>query len=389
MAGFTNGGLDGNVNQDLTGNTTDLFVVKYDTNGNKIWTRQKGTQGADGAYGVCVGPAGNSVYVAGSAGGGLDGNSNLSGYETFAMKLDTAPPTCVSVAPSGGNVQTESTQTFTATYSDLSGATAISGAYMLINTTNAGAGGAYVYYNRSAGRLYLMYDTNTSWGAGSVLGAGGTTLTNSQCSVVCATSGAATTGNNLTLTLKMAFGRSFIGARKVYMYATDITGLNSAWVYKGALNVQLPTAPTTGSVSPASGTAPNGVTQTYTATYSDGNGATDIKSAFLLINNSVSSAGAVYIYYDRAANRLYLRDSANASWGAGSVVGAGGTTLTNTRCSVACATSGSAASGNNLTLTLKVTFNAAFAGAKNIYEYVTDNGGLTAGWAAKGTVTVN
>ena len=312
-----------------------------------------------------------------------------SGWVKQGTVFVNAPPRSDSVTPNAGNVQTGATQTFTAKYSDQNGVTDIKNAYMLVNTSNTSTGGAYVYYNRATGKLYLRDDANTSWGAGSVLGAGGTTLTNSHCTVACALSGASTSGNALTLTLKMTFTATFTGARNIYGFADDNHGGNFGWENKGNLNIQTPAAPTTVSLNPASGTAPNGVTQTYTAIYSDTNGASDLKTAYLLFNTGVSSAGAVYMYYDRATNKLYLRDSANASWGTGSLVYAGGTTLTNSRCSVSCATSSSSASGSYLTLTLKITFTSAFAGAKNIYMDVIDNGGLTSGWVAKGTVSVN
>jgi hypothetical protein len=50
----------------------DLFLVKYDGSGNKLWTRQLGTSGDDGASGVAVDASGNA-FVAGYTYGGLDG----------------------------------------------------------------------------------------------------------------------------------------------------------------------------------------------------------------------------------------------------------------------------------------------------------------------------
>jgi hypothetical protein len=44
-------------------------------------------------------------------------------------------------------------------------------------------------------------------------------------------------------------------------------------------------------------------------------------------------------------------------------------------------------SGNNLTLNLALSFNAGFAGAKNIYMEV-QNATLDSGWAQRGAWTV-
>jgi len=319
-----------------------------------------------------------------------DGNGGLSsGWVQKGTITVNAPPATSSVAPVEGNAQVNVTQTLSATYSDVNGANDIKTAYLMVNTSNTGAGAAYIYYVKSSNRLYLRDDANTSWGAGSVVGAGGTTLSNSWCAIYCASSGLAASGNNVTLTVKVVYYPVFVGAKNIYAYVDDNHGLNSGWAQKGTVNVQNPAAPTAVSVAPASGTAQHGVTQTYTLTYSDANGASDIKTAYMLINTTNSSAGAVYIYYNRGAGRLYLMNDANNSWGAGSVLGAGGTTLTNSRCTVACDTSGSAASGNNLAITLKINFTTGFLGAKNIYEYVNDIGGLNSGWVARGTVSVN
>jgi len=83
MAGSTLGGLDGNTNA----GGWDLFLVKYDANGNKLWTRQMGTSSDDNAYSVAVDSAGKA-YVAGNTSGGLDGNTNAGGRDIFLVKYD-------------------------------------------------------------------------------------------------------------------------------------------------------------------------------------------------------------------------------------------------------------------------------------------------------------
>ncbi len=85
VAGYTTGGLDGNVNA----GGIDLFVVKYDATGAKQWTRQMGTPSNDLANGVATDAAGN-VYVAGATYGGLDGNVNAGGTDLFVVKYDAA-----------------------------------------------------------------------------------------------------------------------------------------------------------------------------------------------------------------------------------------------------------------------------------------------------------
>lgn len=87
VAGYTFGGLDGNP---LTGvGSTDLFVTKYDSNGNKQFTRLLGVTGAF-TYGqsVTTDDSGN-VYVAGSTFGGLDGNTKTGVWDFFVTKYNS------------------------------------------------------------------------------------------------------------------------------------------------------------------------------------------------------------------------------------------------------------------------------------------------------------
>jgi hypothetical protein len=86
VAGYTSGGLDGNT---LMG-TTDFFVTKYDSSGNKVRTKQLGVSGKDTyAYGVAVDPSGN-VYVGGCTFGGLDGNTFRGPYDFFFTTYDSS-----------------------------------------------------------------------------------------------------------------------------------------------------------------------------------------------------------------------------------------------------------------------------------------------------------
>ena len=87
VAGYTTGGLDGNT---LMGGT-DFFVTKYDSSGNKVRTKQLGVSGpqSTAAYSVAVDSSGN-VYVAGDTTGGLDGNTLTGTTDFFVTKYDSS-----------------------------------------------------------------------------------------------------------------------------------------------------------------------------------------------------------------------------------------------------------------------------------------------------------
>lgn len=83
VAGETTAALDGNTH---VGNE-DVFIVKYEANGNRAWTRQLGTAAVEFVYGVAVDASGN-VYVAGETTGAF-GAANQGSSDIFLVKYDT------------------------------------------------------------------------------------------------------------------------------------------------------------------------------------------------------------------------------------------------------------------------------------------------------------
>jgi uncharacterized repeat protein (TIGR01451 family) len=84
VSGLTLGALPG---QTSSGNY-DAFVRKYDGAGNELWTRQFGTSDEDYGYGVAVDGSDN-VYVAGDTKGALPGQTSSGGRDIFVRKYDS------------------------------------------------------------------------------------------------------------------------------------------------------------------------------------------------------------------------------------------------------------------------------------------------------------
>jgi hypothetical protein len=82
ITGFTRSSLDGT---NAGGN--DAFLVKYDSTGIKVWTRQLGSTVSDVAYRVAI-DSNNNVYITGSTSGSLDG-SNAGSIDAFLAKYDS------------------------------------------------------------------------------------------------------------------------------------------------------------------------------------------------------------------------------------------------------------------------------------------------------------
>ena len=89
VAGRTSGTLPGSPTTYQGG--TDLFLVKYNSAGDNVWTRQMGSPDSDIVSGVAVDNAGN-IYVAGYTGGTLPGSptTNQGGIDLFLVKYDSS-----------------------------------------------------------------------------------------------------------------------------------------------------------------------------------------------------------------------------------------------------------------------------------------------------------
>jgi hypothetical protein len=295
----------------------------------------------------------------------------------------------VSVTPSSGS---GSSQSFTFLYSDANGNTDIAWAQALVHNVISGTGGCLVHHNRGTNQVHLLNDGATGWvGPGTLGGAG--QLENSQCIINLSASSVAGSGNNLTLTLSITFQAAFAGAKTVYMNVQDNGGQTTNWQARGTWTVTTgggggggggPAAPQVVSVTPSSG---SGSSQSFTFLYSDANGASTLDWAQVLVHNIISATGACLVHHNRGTNQVHLLNDGATAWvGPGTLGGAG--QLENSQCIVSLAASSVSEAGSNLTLTLSLTFKAAFAGARTVYMNVQDSGGLTSNWQARGTWTV-
>lgn len=79
MTGYTLGDLEGK-----NAGSYDLFILKFDALGKKLWTQQVGTSKTEHAYGVATDSKGN-IYTTGFTNGSLEGSS--AGYsDLFVLK---------------------------------------------------------------------------------------------------------------------------------------------------------------------------------------------------------------------------------------------------------------------------------------------------------------
>jgi hypothetical protein len=168
-----------------------------------------------------------------------------------------------------------------------------------------------------------------------------------------------------------------IAQGKVYVGTT--TGV-------GVFGLLSPGPPSIVSLSPASG---SGVSATFTAVYSDPNGATDFKGVYLLANTGPSAVNGCDVYYEPLGNHLYLANNAG-TWITPALTPGVAGTASNSQCTLNAASSSVSTSGNSLTLVASLTFSSSVFGPRNVYLYAVENGGQTTGsWVLKGAWTPN
>lgn len=142
------------------------------------------------------------------------------------------------------------------------------------------------------------------------------------------------------------------------------------------------TAPSVISVSPSSG---SGASQLFTFATSSPSGYSNLSEVQFLLNTTISGADGCYIRY--SGNLLYLADNSGSTWLGGFAPGSAGS-ASNSYCSISGIGASVSGSGAQLSVTVPVTFQGAFAGTKNEYVIAYNNEGLDSQWQQMGTWTV-
>jgi hypothetical protein len=137
------------------------------------------------------------------------------------------------------------------------------------------------------------------------------------------------------------------------------------------------------SVTPNSG---SGLTQTFSFLVSDYTGASNLTQVWMDFATSLGVDPGCFPRYDAGPNGLYLLNDAHTIW-LGPIVPGSSSTLTNSQCALNAAGSVVSKAGNNMTVSISLTFQPAFAGAKNVYLYG-NNATVNSGWQTVGSWTV-
>jgi hypothetical protein len=305
------------------------------------------------------------------SGAATDTLGNTSTWATLGTyTVPGSVPAAASVTPSSGS---GTAQTFTAVFTDLAGASYLNYGMLLINGGLSATGGCWVWVNPNG--IYLENDN-----ASALLGplTGSSSLSNSQCTL---NSGSVvTSATTWTMTVSLTFVSGFAGSKTIYGAAADVFRTVSTWTTLGTYTVQPGAAsvPSATSVTPATG---SGMTQTFTAVFSDPAGASALNYRMFLINGGLTAVNGCWVW--ALPGGIYLGND-NASVLLGPLNGSN--SFSNSQCTL---NSGSVVnSGTTSTLTISLTFASGFAGNKTIYGAASDTLGNTSTWTTLGTYSV-
>jgi hypothetical protein len=294
------------------------------------------------------------------------------------------PPTPqpVSVTPGSG---TGLTQTFAMAYSDAAGFQRVTNATMFVNSTQSATGSCGGVYTQST-NLFQIYQDNGVLAPGVALGQA-SVVQNSQCSINLANSSASGTGTTLTLRLAVTFKPSFGGLKKIWMQAQDTVYAKSSAVQSLGTWTGSPATLSLVGASPNTGGAPAGTAQLFTFTVSDTAGGANISSTRMVVNTSLQWLNACGGLYD--GNAKTFQFPVNGTLQSGVKLGVAGT-VSNEVCTIDLGQSSAVVTGNNLVVTLAMTFKTTVPkGSRTIWMLSQDGANnLLAPYTVEGTWNV-
>ena len=294
---------------------------------------------------------------------------------TWTVTIPPPQPSVDSVAPNSG---LGAGQTFTFVFSDTQNATNLTGMAMLFTANASVTNACYIAYDRNRGTVALAWD--------SVLGSDSKPLSstvvlkNSQCSVGAAS--AAFSGLSNIVTVAVTFKGAFSGVKSIYMFAAEASS-NTGWVQKGTYTVAAGGVPVANSVIPSSGSRPG---QRFSFTISDQGGSGFLTGLQVLFASSLNTTNACVLVYDRTANRVSLSYDTPAN-GSAPVTPGSSTVVSNSQCTLRGANTTVVIGTFSIVVTMDLSFNASWFGAKNVYLLAAETG-VNSGLVTVGSWTV-
>jgi hypothetical protein len=158
--------------------------------------------------------------------GGANSDWQIRGMWTATASVVTAD----AVTPASGS---GAIQMFALQYSDSAGFADLAATWVWFTTAiGSPANTCVAYYDPATDRVNLANDAGSMWLSGQRGSAA--TLQNSQCAISLSAATVTAGGNTLTVNLPVTFKPLFAGAKRIFMYASGISGSNSDWQIRGS-----------------------------------------------------------------------------------------------------------------------------------------------------------
>ena len=317
-----------------------------------------------------------------------------------ATTAPNAQPETVSASPTTGYSAPGAVLTFSAIYRDPNGWADLRYVYLRLNTNDALTDCIYLRYDVETGELHIRQPDDSAWLGGGLAGSAGTVQT-SHATLDYGLTTAAHAGDYLTVNWTFTPSYRMSGLEhNLYLLVEDRGGLSDGWDDHGNWTINrapdylippdLAGATLLSSPDPS---APN--LYSLSARYRDLDGWPNQETLYLAFADGLPTTemapGGVFLKYEQGENRLYLADSAGASWGAGATPRSGAF-LENEAARVSCAWSYPGVADLRTRLVYwRIEFKPAFQGPRQMYMRAKDafwaqNGDT--GWKLKGGIVI-
>lgn len=288
-------------------------------------------------------------------------------------------PVIGKVQPDTGSSVANNEQSFTSVYFDLAGVNQIKLAHFRVGDDGRSA----MYYNTNQNKVYLK-NNDGSWSAGVTPGIPSTPpLFNDWVELNVAEMTVSKAADRLAITWPLTFLEGLAGSYETQQKLKTQSQVTIDWTSRGAWTVlaNQATSPSSGELTPSSGSRAAGTEVFFVSTHTDLNGADDIDKAYLQVNGNNSSLvryhqGKVWLWIDNLTG-----------WSAGVVPGTA-TILSNPAVDVDVSKVRVTLTDDTLEVRWPLTFKADFAGSYTTFLKTEDASGLIDNWGAEGTWTV-
>jgi hypothetical protein len=301
-----------------------------------------------------------------------------SGWQLPASWLVPAiPPSAVSSSP---NLGSGLSTVFSVTYTDPVSLSDLQVVYLEIGLSAGGAHSCFAAYVPASNALYLFNDTNSAV-LGPVTPGSSASVANSQCTLSGNGGAVTSSGSNITVPFSVTFVSTFNGQKNLLGYAQSYSGATTGWQQLGYWTPSAGGTLTAISVSPfnGSGFGP----QTFTASYTDSNGGSDIQVVYLDFGSSVLSANSCIVAYVLSNNSLYLFTNDNSGI-LGPISAGTASTVSNKQCTLSGSGGLASLSGNGAMVPFNITFANSFTATQTMFAMVQSYGGAQSPWATLG-----